>query len=171
MTIFDVILLIAISGFVFFGLFFGLIHTLGSLVGLVAGTWLAGHYYETVAESTKFMFGSQLNLSRIIIFIIIFTIANRLIGFLFYLIDKVFKIISIIPFLKTINRLLGAILGLVEGLLAVGLFLYVAAKYPISPWFTGVLEQSQVAPALAEVSKILTPLLPDALKQLQSIFF
>jgi uncharacterized membrane protein required for colicin V production len=31
--------------FVFYGLFFGLIKTVGSLVGIVVGAWLASKYY------------------------------------------------------------------------------------------------------------------------------
>ncbi|MFH1522764.1 MAG: CvpA family protein [Patescibacteria group bacterium] len=170
MTIFDTILLIILAGFVFYGLFFGLIRTLGSIVGIVVGAWLASRYYLLVFDWLQDLFFGFDNLGKVLAFIILFTVINRLIGFLFSLLNKAFDIISIIPFLKTINRLAGAALGFIEGALILSLILYVAAKYSIiGSWFGNMLTGSYVAPFLLKFVKVLLPLLPEVLKKLQSL--
>lgn len=168
MILLDIILLIILGGFVLFGLWFGLIHTLGALLGTVVGALIAGHYYLPFADWLGNFFGHT-NTVKIISFIIIFVIANRLIGLIFYIIDKIFKIFSILPFLKTINRLAGAILGFLEGILIIGVSLYVASRYPLGDWFNNALTNSSVAHWLITVAKIITPLLPEVIRQLKSV--
>jgi len=168
MTIFDVILLLILGGFVMFGLWFGFIHTLGSLIGTFAGAFFAGLWYEPLAKWLESIFGHP-NLMRILAFILIFIIFNRLIGFVFYLLDKIFKFLTIIPFLKTINRLLGGLLGFFEGILVIGLSLFVISRFPLSDWFTNVLAASTVAPWFVATSKILQYVLPEILRQLHSV--
>jgi len=170
MTILDAILLIILAGFVFYGLFFGLIRTLGSLVGIVAGAWLASHFYLQIFSWAEDLFFGYDNLGKVLTFIILFTIINRLVGFAFSLLDKTFNIISIIPFLKTINRLAGAIFGFLEGALVLGLILYVASRYAfIEHWFGGWLVNSEIAPFLLQFVEFLKPLLPEILKRLKSL--
>jgi uncharacterized membrane protein required for colicin V production len=170
MGIFDVILLIILAGFVFYGLFFGLVKTLGSLFGVIVGAFVAGHFYLQVFSWIEPMAFGLNNLGKVVVFLILFSIANRLTGFVFGLIDRVFDVISIIPFLKTINRLAGAVLGLLLGGLVLGLVLYVAARYAIIGNFFGDwLVNSQVAPPLIKFASVLTPLLPEVLKKLQSL--
>ena len=105
-----------------------------------------------------------------LIFILVFSLINRLVGFAFYLLDRAFNILSIIPFLKTINRLGGLVLGFLTGSLTLGLILYVASKYSfLESWFGQWLSHSQVAPALIKFAGFLMPLLPEFLKKLQSL--
>ena len=78
---------------------------------------------------------------------------------------------SLFPFLKSINRLSGALLGLVEGVLAVGLIVYVIAKFAgNAQWLTGSLSASKVAHWLVWASSFLVSLLPEALEKMKSIF-
>ena len=168
MTIFDLILILILGGFVMFGLWFGFIHTLGSIVGTFAGAFLAGLWYDALGSWLSGFFGHP-NLMKIIAFIFIFILINRLVGFVFYILDKVFRFISVIPFLKTINRLLGGILGFVEGVLVVGLSLFIIARFPVSGWFTDVLQASLVAPWFIKTSGVLQLMLPEILRQIQSV--
>jgi uncharacterized membrane protein required for colicin V production len=93
-----------------------------------------------------------------------------LVGLAFALLDKAFGIIAIVPFLKTINRLAGALLGFVEGGLVVGLSLYVVARYvPEGVWMAAKLHESQLAPFLLKFAGIIIPLLPEVMRRLQSI--
>ena len=163
MPIFDIVLLIVLSGFVFYGLFFGLIRTLGSLLGLLIGLWLTFIYYLTVYEWVKnLFFGHELS-GKIITFIILFTFINRLIGFVFAILDRTFDLLSVIPFLKTINRLAGMVLGLIEGGLVLGLLLLYISQSSFGYWLT----DSQVAPFLIKFTKIILPLLPGLLNKLK----
>lgn len=170
MNLFDIVLIIILSGFVFYGLFFGLIRTLGAFAGVVVGAFLASRWYLLVFAWTKEIFFGRSNLGKVLVFIILFTLINRLVGFIFYLLDRVFNFIAIIPFLKTFNRLGGAALGFITGALFLGLIIYVAGKYTIINDFMGqALAKSQLTPFLIKISNLLLPLLPEMLKKLQSI--
>lgn len=169
MSHFDIILLIILGGFTLFGLWFGFIHTLGSLLGTVAGAFVASHYYGPIANWVHSLTGGSENLVKVIVFVLVFTIANRLVGFAFWIVEKIFNILKVIPFLSTINRLLGGILGLFEGSLVLGLTLYFISKFPFSDWFTVSLLKSGVAAYLIKISSILWPLFPAVLKQIQSV--
>lgn len=167
---FDISLLLALAGFVFYGLFFGLIRVIGSLCGLVAGAYLAGQYYLIVFDWLKPVFFGRENLGMIITFIIIFGLASRIVAWLFSLIDKALHLLSIIPFLQTINRLAGAALGFLLGSLTLGLLIYVCSRYTLTlPWFVAILPTSQIAPWLLGFSGLLIPLLPKVLQQLKSL--
>lgn len=169
MTHLDIILLIILGGFTLFGLWFGFLHAIGSLIGTVVGAFVASHYYEPISNWTLSVTGGNPNIVKFIVFIIIFIIANRLVGFVFWLIEKIFSILKIIPFLSTINRLLGGLLGLFEGVLVIGLTLFFISKFPFSEWLTGSMLKSGLAAYLIKISSVLWPLLPAALKQIQSI--
>ncbi|MDO8667679.1 MAG: CvpA family protein [bacterium] len=165
MPIFDIILIIIIAGFVFYGLFFGLIRTIGSLVGLVVGLWLTFVFHLTVYEWLKnLFFGHELS-GKVITFIILFTFINRLIGFIFAILDRTFDLLSVIPFLKTINRLAGMVLGLVEGGLVLGFLLLYISQTSFGYWLTG----SQVAPFLIKFTKVILPLLPGLINKLKVV--
>jgi membrane protein required for colicin V production len=170
MSIFDVVLIVILAGFTFYGLFFGLIRTFGTFAGVLVGAFLASRFYLPVADWLNSFFFGYANLGKVLIFILLFSLFNRLTCFVFYLIEKAFNLISIIPFLKTFNRLTGAILGFLTGSLILGLILYVASRYAfIGNWFGDNLVSSKIAPFLLQVANFLLPLLPEMLKKLQSL--
>jgi len=170
MIILDVILLIFLAGFVFYGLFFGLIKTTGALAGVVVGAWLASRWYLFVFEWAQDLCFGHNNLGKVLTFVILFIIINRLVGFIFVILDRTFHLIAIIPFLKTINRLAGTALGFVLGGLSLGLILYVASRYTIIDSLLGRwMVDSRVAPFLIKFVNVLKPLLPEMLKKLQSL--
>ena len=165
MTIIDIVLLIILSGFIFYGLFFGLIRTLGSLIGWVAGLWLTFIFYLTAYGWVKNLFFGYELAGKIIVFIALFTLINRLIGFIFALADRTFDLLSIIPFLKTINRLAGAVLGFIEGGLVLGLALLFISQSAFGGW----LAASKVAPFLIGFAQAITPLLPGLLDKVKGM--
>lgn len=170
MPVIDVVLIIILSGFVFYGLFFGLIRALGAFLGVFAGAILASRLYVQASDWLEPFFFGYNNLGKVMVFLILFSLFNRLTGFLFYLLDRAFNLISIIPFLKTINRLGGAILGFLTGSLTIGLVLYVSAKYAaISHWFGQWLSQSEFSGFFLGFARFLLPFLPEILKKIQSL--
>lgn len=171
MVIFDVILLILLAGFVFYGFFFGLIRAVGSLAGLLVGAWLAGYFYlDAFAWLDKIWPWSD-SLGKVISFIVCFTVVSRLVSWVFILFEQAFKVAAIVPFLKTLNRLLGAVFGFIEGALALGLVLYVAGRYlPAAGAIGKWLDSSAIVSFLIGFSKILAPLLPELYKKVRAIF-
>lgn len=165
MIIFDIILLVILSGFIFYGLFFGLIRTFGSLVGMVGGLWLTFIFYLTVFGWAKNLFFGHETAGKIIVFFILFALINRLIGFIFVLIDRTFDLISIIPFLKTINRLAGVVLGFMEGGVVLGLILLIISQTSFGHWF----DNSKVAPFLISYAQAIMPLLPGLFNRVKGM--
>ncbi len=169
MTFFDLILFLILLGFVWFGFWNGLIQTIGGIISVVLAVFIASRWYETIALKILPFLGDNLNLSRLLGFIAVFILARFIVFILFKILNKVFDILSFIPFLKTINRLVGAILGLIEGGLIIGLILYFSTKFPLGESWAGLINNSKVALPLVGFGKILLPLLPKALKQIQSL--
>jgi membrane protein required for colicin V production len=170
MSIFDISLLIILGGFMVSGLFKGLIRLLGHVAGLIIGAYLASHFYLVIYEWSKNLFGGHENAGKIIAFIFLFIVVTRLTDYLFALIEKLFKLIAIIPGSKYINNILGAALGLLEGSLFLGLILYVAIRYtPVGATFAQQLADSFIVPILLRIVNIILPILPDALKALKTL--
>ncbi|MFH1430624.1 MAG: CvpA family protein [Candidatus Uhrbacteria bacterium] len=169
MSFFDLTLVIILGGFVLYGLWFGLIHAFGALVGVIVGAFVAGRLFEPLAESFSWMFGGNVNLGRIVIFFVLFVLVNRLVGFGFYLIERAFKIVSIIPFLKSINRLAGAALGFIEGSLVLGGALMLMQKFPLSDALTLAASESAIAAYLLGIATVIIPLLPDLLRKIETV--
>lgn len=160
MTIFDFILLFVWAGFLFYGLFFGFIRTLGSLLGVIIGAWLAGLLYLDIFNLVEPWFFGLDNLGKIIVFLVLFLIIVKLVSLAVSVADRAFDIISIIPFLKTINRLLGGILGFFEGVVVLGLALYgLALVSSFSGTVGGWLVNSQVAYWLIKIIGLIVPFL------------
>ena len=170
MSYFDIGLLVILIGFVTHGLAKGLIRLLGQVVGLIIASYMASHFYLTFYTWGKDMVNFSEGTEKFLAFIILFILVSSIVGGAFIIIEKLFDLISIIPFTKLINRLCGGALGLLEGSLSLGLILFVAARYA---WIDGLLGHqlvtSKVAPWLINVANIIMPFLPEALKTLKSI--
>lgn len=166
MSFFDLILLIILGGFVLFGLWFGFIHALGALVGTIVGALLASRWYEVVAQAVFTKVGGSLNITRVVVFLILFVAINRLIGFLFWMVEKLTGIFTRLPFLKSVNKMVGGLFGLVEGVFVLGLTLILSARLPL---MTSFIEKSKVAKELMDAARVLIPLLPEAWRAVQQI--
>lgn len=166
MSFFDLILLIILGGFVLFGLWFGFIHALGALVGTIVGALLASRWYEAVAQAVFTKVGGSLNITRVVVFLILFVAINRLIGFLFWVVEKLTGIFTRLPFLKSVNKMIGGLFGLVEGVFVLGLTLILSARLPL---MTSFIEKSKVAKELMDAARVLIPLLPEAWRAVQQI--
>ncbi|WKZ29311.1 MAG: CvpA family protein [Patescibacteria group bacterium] len=169
MTILDLILILSVFAFVLTGLWFGFVHALGAVIGMVLSVLVAGRYYDAWGEAAAGIFFGNENLARMVMFLVLMILVNRLIGAVFWLIGKIFKLVSIVPFVKTFNAILGGLLGFVEGVLVVGGALYIAARYPISTHFAEALSASNVGIWLLQAFGLLAPLLPEAVRQLKSV--
>lgn len=168
MGLFDVLLLITIGGFVLFGLWFGFFHTLGSLLGTVFGVYLASRYYEVAADWLVATTGWGHNVSRVLMFAIAFILINRLVGLAFWLLNRFFKLLTKLPFIKSLDKLFGGVLGFFEGMITIGFVLYFIGKFPFSETLTDAVLSSVMAPYALSMIDILLPLLPEAVRLLTS---
>jgi membrane protein required for colicin V production len=170
MTIFDIVLAVILATFIFGGLRKGLIRSLGSIVGLILGAFIASHFYLVFFEWGRSFAGNHEAIGKVVAFIVLFIVVTSLINLVFFLIEKVFNLLAIIPGSRYLNNILGALLGLLEGSLFLGLLVFVASRYAIVGNLLGDnLAKSVIAPWLLKVVNIVLPVLPEALKALKSI--
>lgn len=162
MAVFDIVLLIIFFGFVGAGYYFGLIHTLGAVAGVVVGVIVAGSLNSGIYPFFQFFMLKE-NAAKIIGFVIIFLVVSRLIGYMVHALDKGFKLARLIPFATMVNRLGGALLGFFEAALTIGVILYVASNFQLSPEITQAINDSAFAGLLMKIAGIITPLIPDSL--------
>ncbi|MEI7451921.1 MAG: CvpA family protein [Candidatus Falkowbacteria bacterium] len=169
-SFFDLALILVLAGFCFYGFFNGLLKMAGNFVGLILGSWLAAHYYLTFYNNTTWLYFGHENLGRIASFVIILILVRLVVGIAFYILQKVFNLISIIPFTKLIDKLAGGAFGLAEGAFFAGTIIYVASRYTLITTFLGAqMTSSKIAPTLIKLVDVLTPLYPEALRILKSI--
>lgn len=167
MTILDTVLTIILLIFVGANVAFGLLHALGSVFGLILGILLARVYYADLAGYiTPVVLGNQ-QLGRALAFIAIFIVVARIVGLIFHFGQKAIKFVPLAP---TVNRLIGGILGLVEGALAMGLLLYLIQGAIRPDSLIGkAIGGSALAAFLITIAKILLPLVPDFLKKFRTL--
>ena len=163
MILLDYILLATILIMALLGLRKGFIESLGSVIGIVVAAIVASRFYP---EAASWLGGS--NWANIIAFIFIFSLAIKIVSLLFWFIGKIFKIVTVLPFISSFDRLLGFILGFAEGIFVLSIILYFSLKFPFSDWLMQQMNISIVAKTLLTVGDIFVPLFPNALTALKS---
>ncbi len=164
MTFIDILLVVIILGFVFFGLFFGLVHTIGSLLTTVLGLIVAMHFVNPAFETFGFMLGGG-QTARVITFIFVFFLSSRLLSLILKFFGGLFSWFTYIPFASTFNRILGAGFGLVEGMLVVGAVIFYAMQILPDDTLLHALEGSFLAKFLVATMSALQVFFPEALKR------
>lgn len=141
----------------------GFLESLGSIIGIVIATLIASRFYPNVAG----WFGDS-NFSNIIAFMLIFSLTVKLVSLLFWVLGKIFQLITVLPFISHFDKLLGLILGLVEGILILAVVLNFFLKFPVNEWMVSQMSGSLVAKVLLKIGFIFVPLFPEAVKKLKS---
>ena len=149
----DLLIVLIVAGFVFFGFFFGFVQTLGNLVGTFVGVYVASRFAADKSGT-----------GRILWFIFIFFLSSRIVGIVFWAVGKLVDLLSLIPFAGLINRTFGAIFGLIEGLIAVGVVLYFAQQFLPPGMLDATLHASSFARYLLAMAGAMQILFPASLR-------
>jgi membrane protein required for colicin V production len=165
MTFIDLIVFLILFGFVWFGFWYGFIYSLGGFCALFFGTLFASRSCVSLGHIISPLIGDRENIAIILAFILIFAIVRLVVHILFKLIGRVFNL----PILNMANRLLGAVLGLGEGAILLGLILYLSSQFPLTQNWLLTLSNSFSVPILIKVGQILLPLIPEAIKNVKTI--
>ncbi|HEY51255.1 MAG TPA: CvpA family protein [Dehalococcoidia bacterium] len=157
----DIALLVVIGITALVGLKIGIIKAVLTLIGVVVGVILAGRFYVALAGSLTFI--PQETLARVVAFAII------LIGvvLLTSILAGVLKWLTSIILLGWVNRLGGALLGLIMGAIFCGALLAIWTK------FLGIAEpiaESALATFLLDGFPMVLALLPDEFDSVRSFF-
>ncbi len=157
----DIIIIIVIIISAFIGLWNGLIKTILSLAGSIVGVVLAGRYYVLLSEQLSFI--NQENVAKIVAFVII----------LFGVMIIAWVIASLMKWsisaigLGWINRLSGAVFGLVLGAIFCGALLAIWVK------FVGIgtpVAESGLASLLLDQFRLVLALLPGEFDEVRFFF-
>ena len=145
MSLVDLVLGIFLLGFVVNAYRRGFILTIGQLIGIVVGFILARLWSPFVLSRVTMLVPQYPAVAYLVSFIGVFVVMDRAVAFLFQLVNVVFKILTIIPFLETINRLAGALLGLLTGIIFIGGATYLLFFFCIDPRWMANAAQSRIA--------------------------
>ncbi len=165
---FDLLLVLTIFGYVWGGFWTGLIQSVGGIVGLFLGEIIASRNYVHFGDLMTPVFNGNHILANVFAFILIFLIVTRLVGLAFILVNRIFNFIAIVPGLKFLNRLGGAIFGFLEGALFIGITLQFISRLPISTPFATTLANSKLSHYFLSITAWLVPLFPGFLKQAEN---
>ncbi len=141
----DLVLGLFLLGFLVNGYRRGFILTIGQLIGITVGFVLARLWSPFVLSRVTMLVPQYPAIAYLVSFIGVFIVMDRAVAFLFQLVHVVFKILTIIPFLETINRLLGALLGLLTGVVFIGGATYLLFLFRIDPRWMAWAAQSRIA--------------------------
>lgn len=165
---FDIVILATAFGFVWGGWWTGLIQSIGGIVGLFVGEIVAGKYYDKFAGTVAPVFAGNQIASKVFAFLLLFLLVTRLVGALFWLVNKVFNLFAIVPGMKMMNRIGGAFIGFIEAALFIGISLQFLVRLPISNSFATFIDHSAFAKYALDITGWLVPLLPKVLKDSQN---
>ncbi len=163
----EILFLIIIVYYTWSGFKSGFIRTLGGFLGFLVGIFFASRYYVPIAASWQWLFFGNDMLAKFFIFVFLFVVIGKLFKLLTYILDKAFNLLRFVPFTKLINKFAGAIFGLLEGSLIVGLIVYFIVRFPFNEALLMKIESSEIARQLLKFAEILTPLIPEALTKMK----
>jgi membrane protein required for colicin V production len=155
----DAVILIAIIGFTVAAFRAGLIREVVTLVAVVVGVLIAGHYYDDLADDVL-LFIKNDKAAKVIAFLSLFG-SVALMGQLAALLMK--QAVSIL-LLGWLDHLAGAAFGLLKGLVLVELFLMFFATFPYLG-LDDAIDGSGIAPLFLDNGPALLKLLPGEFNQ------
>jgi membrane protein required for colicin V production len=157
----DIVIIVVIIFAAFSGLRTGLIKAVLSLAGLIVGVVLAGRYYVPLAQQLTFI--SQTSVAKVVAFVII------LVGVMVIasVIAALLKWAASAIMLGWVNRLGGAVFGLVLGALFCAALLAIWVKFL---GIAGVVADSGLATFLLDRFPMVLALLPDEFDAVRSFF-
>ena len=168
MNYLDIIFIIILLFFTFSGLRKGLVKVVGGILGILVGIYFAGLFYlqfsDWLQSITNLFASTEAN---IISFILVFIIANRLFALAIIILDKIVSI----PIINSVNKLLGGILGFLEGALIVTLIITIFTNLGSFVGADNVITNSRIAPYSEKAITLIKPFLPQDLKSIPGKFF
>jgi len=157
----DIVIIIIVIASLVGGVKNGLIKSILSLVGVIVGVVLAGNYYLLLAEMLSFI--PHEGAAKIAAFAIILVLVMVVFGIIAQLLTKLVSALL----LGWVNRLGGAIAGVLLGALFCGAFLAIWAKFM---GMSGAIADSEIAPILLNYFPIVLSLLPSEFDPVRSFF-
>lgn len=170
-TALDVIVIVIIASATVIGWAGGLIQALGALVGIAVGVVTARRWTDVVAATVQPWLQLDPIILRPAVFVALLLVSQRLTGAVVMLAAYPLRLIVRLPFLSTINRLAGALIGLIEGVIVAGIMVIMIRQSStgMTSWLGPLLEQSQVASRIGSTLLWATSLVPHLQDYMQFV--
>ena len=156
----DIVIIIYLVLSVISGFVQGLIRTVFSLVGMVVGILLASHFYLQLGNVLTFI--SNKDWANIVAFVVILLAVMGVAALIAWLLRTLIKSVM----LGWIDKLGGAVFGLILGALSVGAFLAIIVRYTDA----SVITESKMAGFFLDKFPLVLKLLPSGFDQIRSFF-
>ncbi len=158
----DIVIAIVLVIGILLGLKTGLIKMVVSLAGLILAIFLAGRFYVALAGVMTFIPSEQV--AKVVAYIIIFVVIMLIAALAAWLLTKIASAIL----LGWINRLTGAIVGLIVGAIFCGAILAIWVKY--TSMGASVISASALGKFLLHTFPLVLGLLPGEFETIRSFF-
>jgi membrane protein required for colicin V production len=156
----DIVLIVALALSLLSGLWSGLIRVLFSLIGVIVGIMLAGAYADGLASKLTFLDANGAYLMAFLIILLGTMIVATILGALIRMLLKNTP-------LGIVDKIGGAILGLLSGAIFIGAILAIYLKYVGHP---DIITSSPIAAFLVDKFGIVLGLLPSQFDAIRSYF-
>jgi membrane protein required for colicin V production len=156
MNILDVLFVVIMFFSVFFGIFRGLAREVFSLAFLIAALVVAFFYYQDAGLLLNALIDNR-DLANFAGFLLVLSLVAAAGSLITYLIGK----FLVVGPLKALDRLLGAVFGMLRGVLLAGLVIYCFLEFPLNQ---ELLKRSQLAPHVIRVIVIGFNVLPPSVR-------
>jgi membrane protein required for colicin V production len=150
MNYIDIGILVVLAAFLIKGVLRGLLKEVCTLLGLLCGGFLAFRYQGPLGEVIMDASGWPSRLSVVLAFLLLFLASVIFFGLLGYLLSRFVKLV----FLGGMNRVAGAIFGIVQGVLLLALVLFALSLRPLPKTIEPAFVESQLAPPLVELGQV-----------------
>jgi membrane protein required for colicin V production len=157
----DIVIIVILIGSLIGGIQNGLIKAALSLIGLVVGIVLAGRFYLSFSHVLSFI--PHEGAAKIVAFVIILAAALIVFGIIAALLTKLASALL----LGWINRLAGAVVGVIMGAIFMGAVLAIWVRFL---GMTGAIAGSAIAPFLLKYFPVVLSLLPSEFDRVRSFF-
>ena len=156
----DVVIIIYLALSIISGFVQGLIRSLLSIIGLIVGILLASHFYKQLGDILTFI--SNRNVADIVAFIVILLAVMVIAALIGLVLRSIIKAIM----LGWIDKLGGAVLGLILGALSVSAILAIVVKYTN----TSLITDSKLAAFFLDKFPLVLGLLPGEFDTIRNFF-
>ncbi len=158
MNYIDIIFIIVIIYFTILGLRKGLIRSIGGILSIIVGFYVASMFYLRFSIWIQGLSTSLTEtIASIVAFVLIFIVVNRLFMVIVYVLDKVFSL----PIVGIFNKLFGALFGFLTGSLIIGIIVLIFSSFSSSD--VVAFENSKVVPKANKVIEVIKPIIPKSI--------
>jgi membrane protein required for colicin V production len=159
MNILDIVLIVALVGSALAGLYIGIIKAALSLVGIIVGVFLAGQFYEPLAELLTFMPEDVANIAAFVLILVgVIVVAG--------LVARLLKLALKMVLLGWVDKVGGAVVGFLVGAIIWSIILATWVQF----FGSDLVTDSALAEVLLDKFPFVLALLPEEFDAIRDFF-